>query len=118
MGGLVTRYYVQRLGGIARVGRFVTLATPHSGTVMARLFSGAGHVQMCPGSAFLRDLDSDADVLKKVGFTSLYTPLDTIIVPAKNSEQKSAVNVRVWGTMHPSFVLEKRCIEAVAKLFR
>ena len=118
MGGLVSRYYVQRLGGIDRVGRFVTLATPHRGTVMARLFSGAGHAQMCPGSAFLRDLDGDADVLKKVGFTSLYTPLDTIIVPAKNSEQKAANNVRVWCAMHPSFVLEKRCIEAVAQLFR
>lgn len=118
MGGLVSRYYVQRLGGIDRVGRFVTMATPHQGTVMARLFSGVGHAQMCPGSAFLRDLDRDADMLKKVGFTSLYTPLDTIIVPSKNSEQTAAKNVRVWGVMHPSFVLEKRCFKAVADELR
>jgi triacylglycerol lipase len=114
MGGLVSRYYVQRLGGLDRVGRFVTLATPHNGTVMAHLFRGAGHLQMRPGSSFLRDLDADADVLKRVGFTSLYTPLDTIIVPAKSSEQFAATNIKVWGVMHPSFVLEKRCINAVA----
>ena len=29
MGGLISRYYVQRLGGLDRVHRFVTLATPH-----------------------------------------------------------------------------------------
>lgn len=118
MGGLVTRYYVQRLGGIDRVGRFVTMATPHYGTVLARLFSGAGHEQMRPGSEFLRDLDRDVERLEKVGFTSLYTPLDTIIVPAKSSVQSAAKNVRVWGVMHPSFVLEKRCIRAVAAQFQ
>ena len=118
MGGLVSRYYVQRLGGIDRVGRFVTLATPHNGTQMARLFSGLGHEQMRPGSEFLRDLERDAAVLRRVGFTSLYTPLDTIIVPASSSEQSAANNVRVWGAMHPSFVLEKRCLKAVADSIR
>lgn len=32
MGGLVTRYYVQRLGGIDRVQRFITISAPHQGT--------------------------------------------------------------------------------------
>ena len=32
MGGLVARYYVQRLGGDARVHTLVTLGTPHGGT--------------------------------------------------------------------------------------
>lgn len=114
MGGLVSRYYVQRLGGIDRVNRFLTLATPHNGTVMARLFQGAGHQQMRPGSPFLRDLDRDCEMLRSVGFKSLYTPLDTIIVPAKSSEQFAAENIKVWGVMHPSFVLEKRCIKVVA----
>lgn len=113
MGGLVSRYYVQRLGGIDRVGRFVTMATPHNGTVTARMFGGTGHEQMCPGSAFLADLDRDVELLGKVHFTSLYTPLDVVILPANSSVQKAARNVKVWGSMHPSFVLEKRCMRAV-----
>ena len=32
LGGLIARYYVQRLGGDARVHTLVTLGTPHSGT--------------------------------------------------------------------------------------
>ena len=70
---------------------------------------------MCPGSAFLADLERDAESLRKVQFTSLYTPLDVVIMPAKSSVQKAARNVKVWGSMHPSFVLEKRCMQAVAE---
>ena len=32
MGGIVSRYYVQRLGGSQRVQRFITLSSPHNGT--------------------------------------------------------------------------------------
>lgn len=35
MGGLVARYYVQRLGGARRVDRLLTLGTPHLGTTAA-----------------------------------------------------------------------------------
>ena len=114
MGGLISRYFLQRLGGMERAARFVTMATPHHGTQMARLGGLPGWVQMRPGSEFLRDLARDADVLRAVPFTSLYTPLDAIIVPARNSEMPQARNVRMWAALHPSFILERRCIRAVA----
>ena len=118
MGGLVSRYYVQRLGGIERVGAFVTLATPHHGTQMARLAKRPGWLQMRPGSDFLRDLDRDADSLRRVNFTSFYTPLDAIIVPARSSEMPQARNVRKWAVIHPSLILEMRCIRAVSDALR
>jgi triacylglycerol lipase len=90
------------------------MATPHHGTHMARLANLPGWVQMRPGSGFLRDLASDAEMLRAVPFTSFYTPLDTIIVPARSSEMPQARNVRMWATIHPSFILERRCIRAVA----
>ena len=114
MGGLISRHYLQRLGGIGKVARFITMATPHHGTHMARLGNLPAWVQMRPGSEFLRDLASDADVLRAIPFTSLFTPLDAIILPARSSEMPQARNVRVWAAMHPSFILERRCIRAVA----
>ena len=118
MGGLVSRYYLQRLGGLDRVHHFVTLATPHQGTQWARLGALPGWVQMRPGSEFLRDLARDAAALRRVKFTSLYTPLDTIILPARSSDVPEARNIRAWGLIHPSFILEKRCIRAVADTLR
>ena len=118
MGGLISRYFLQRLGGLGRVARFITMATPHHGTQMARLGGLPGWVQMRPGSEFLRDLASDAHALRRVPFTSFHTPLDTIIVPARSSEVPQARNIRIWAALHPSFILERRCIRAVAAALR
>jgi triacylglycerol lipase len=118
MGGLVSRYYLQRLGGLDRVQRFVSLAAPHHGTVLAHLHHGAGGRQMRRESEFLRDLAGDSERLAGVKFTSIYTPLDLMIVPARSSEMAGARNVRMWAAMHPSLILEKRCIRAVAAALR
>ena len=118
MGGLVSRYYVQRLGGAARVGRLITIAAPHHGTVFARLNSRPGAVEMRRNSSFLRDLARDNATLSRVKFTSFYTPLDLVVVPARSSEMPQARNVRVWASLHPSLILEKRCIRTVAAALR
>lgn len=62
-GGLIGRYYVERLGGEARVRTLVTLGTPHQGT--PRAYLGCATVglfapsvwQMTPRSTFLRRLN-------------------------------------------------------------
>ncbi len=118
MGGLVSRYYLQRLGGVKRVDRFVSLAAPHHGTALAHWNAGPGGRQMRRESEFLRDLARDADRLARVKFTSIYTPLDLIILPARSSEMPQARNVRVWAALHPSLILEMRCIRAVAQSLR
>jgi triacylglycerol lipase len=56
MGGLVARYYVQRLDGAERVRRFITLSAPHHGSRLAYLLANEACRQMRPGSAFLADL--------------------------------------------------------------
>lgn len=114
MGGLISRHYMQRLGGVERVEHFVTLAAPHQGTVLAGVNRRPGVIQMRRGSDFLRDLERDVDCLKSVKFTSFYTPLDLIIVPARSSEMPQARNVRIWAAIHPSLILERRCLRAVA----
>ncbi len=114
MGGLVTRYYLQRLGGLERVQRYVTLSTPHHGTLLAYLIPNAGCRQMRPGSAFLRDLASDADRLAALDFTSFWTPLDTIIVPARSSVMPQARNERMVIALHPLMVWQGSVQRAVA----
>ena len=118
MGGLVSRYYVQRLGGAAHVGHLVTIAAPHHGTILARLHRGAGAVEMRRDSPFLRELACDDAKLSLVKFTAFYTPLDLVVMPASSSTMPQARNVRVWASLHPSLILEKRCIRAVAGALR
>lgn len=115
MGGLVSRYYIQRLGGIDRVGHFITISSPHHGTWAAWLLNNAGSVQMRPRSEFLRDLDSDISSLKKIEFTSMWTPLDLIILPPRSSRLGIGRDVRVWMPAHPLMVLAPTCQRRVAE---
>ena len=58
LGGLIARYYVQRLGGDARVDTLVTLGTPHQGSHIAHLLPPTVVPrQLLPGSDLLRELD-------------------------------------------------------------
>ena len=114
MGGLISRYYVQRLADPRRVAHFVSLAAPHQGTAMAGINRLPGILQMRRGSDFLRDLERDREALAQIKFTSFYTPLDLMILPARSSELPQARNVRIWALAHPSLILEKRCLRAIS----
>ena len=114
MGGLVSRYYLQRLNGIKQVDRFITLATPHLGTWTAWLKQNTGCKQMRPKSAFLRDLNHDLVSLNQIQFTSFWTPLDLMIIPAHSSCTGIGHEIKVWMPAHPLMVLHPKCIQMVA----
>ena len=85
-GGLVGRYYVQKLGGALRVRHLVTLGTPHRGTPWA--YSGylvrrllPSLRQMVPGSPLLREL-ADDQFPDSVRLTSIYSQRDPFCPPS------------------------------------
>ncbi len=119
MGALAARYYVQRRGGRDRVRRFISISGPHQGTMTAYSLPFAGVRQMRPGSAVLRELDSDADPWGSVDVHCIYTPYDLMIVPATSSVLTGAKSVhRVPVAVHRWMVSDVRVHELVAGLLR
>jgi triacylglycerol lipase len=114
MGGLVGRYYIQRLGGLDRVQRFITLSSPHNGTWVAYGSLREGCRQMRPHHPFLQDLNRDINTLDRLNFTSIWTPLDAMIVPASSSQVPVGRNVKVWVTLHRDMVSHPQSLKAVA----
>lgn len=55
---------------------------------------------MRPNCLFLQDLNSDADQLKKISCTALYTPLDLTILPARSSIVSFAPVIRFFVPVH------------------
>jgi triacylglycerol lipase len=110
MGGIISRYYIQRLGGIQRVQRFVTVSSPHFGTLTAYLRPNLGGNQMQPNSAFLWDLNQDAAALAQI-----WTPLDLVIVPARSSEMPVGKSCQVWVGGHAWMVTDERSLASVAE---
>jgi triacylglycerol lipase len=115
MGGLICRYYIQRLGGAARTRRLVTLATPHQGTYMAYLYRRRpACIQMRPGSAFLTDLNQDFQELQGIEITSIWTPADLTIVPATSACLPRIQSRRVTSPMHGLLLFDPWVLAQVA----
>ena len=114
MGGLVSRYYVQRLGGINRVQRFITLSAPNHGTWIAYCRQGLGCIQMRPDSAFLQDLNRDAAMLEHLDFTSIWTPYDLMIFPANSSQMPVGRNAIVPVLTHAGMLTDSTSLAALA----
>ena len=104
LGGLIARYYVQRLGGDARVRTLVTLGTPHSGTRVVPLANAHPIVrQMRPGSDLLEELTRPAPGCR-THFVSFWSDLDHLMDPLETAcidhADLRAENVRVSGIGH------------------
>jgi pimeloyl-ACP methyl ester carboxylesterase len=104
LGGLIARYYVQRLGGDLRVRTLVTLGTPHSGTRVVPLANAHPIVrQMRPGSPILEELARPAPGCR-THFVSFWSDLDHLMDPLETAcidhPDLLAQNVRVSGVGH------------------
>jgi triacylglycerol lipase len=108
MGGLVSRHYLQELGGAARCDGFFTISSPHHGTGTAHLCYGEGARQMRPGSDFLRNLAATEDRLGQMPVVSYHTPADLIILPATSSVWQRAENLSVPCPLHPLMTFSPR----------
>lgn len=113
MGGLVARYYIQRLGGIDRVQRFITISTPHKGTIAAHFSMQPGCIQMRPEHEFIQDLNRDVDRLNSLNFTSLWTPFDLIILPPSSSQLGIGTERMISALTHPWMVSDPRTLNAI-----
>jgi triacylglycerol lipase len=115
MGGLVCRYFLQRLTGLDRVRRFIAISTPHHGSWFAYGIPNQGCRQMRPGSAFLKDLNQDMRALEKVRIVSIWTPFDMTIMPASSSRIPFGKEVKLPIGMHRMMISDKRTFTAVAE---
>lgn len=114
MGGLVSRYYLQRLGGLARVQRFISISTPHKGTALAYLSRRFGVGQMRPGSPLLRSLNSDIHQLEKVRFFSFWTPFDLLILPPWSSDMGIGQVEMLKVRAHNRMIQDRAGLDAIA----
>src|ERR1044072_338811 len=106
LGGLIARYYVQRLGGDTRVRTLVTLGTPHSGTRAVPLAHAHPIVrQMRPGSELLEELTRPAPGCR-THFVSFWSDLDPLMDPLETAcidhPDLTVDHVRVTVTAHPA----------------
>jgi hypothetical protein len=116
MGGLIARYYVQRLDGDARVHTLVTLGTPHGGTRAARLFPRGVCQQLTPGSEVMTELSQPVEACE-TRFVSFWSDIDALMVPKQSARldhpDLASRNVLMRGVGHMSLPIDRRIVREI-----
>ncbi|MGF1453070.1 MAG: esterase/lipase family protein [Opitutales bacterium] len=117
MGGLVSRYYLQELGGHARCQSFVVISSPLRGTLTGYAYVGDGAKQMRFNSEFLTALDAPDSLarLDRIPLYAYHTPLDLMIIPAESSAWHLATNRTFWVAAHPLMLWDDAVIAALVE---
>jgi triacylglycerol lipase len=118
LGGLIARYYVQRLGGDLRVHTLVTLGTPHHGTLAAHLVPFQLCRQLRPSSDLYAELDEPANC--RTRFVAFWSDLDQLVVPHDNARLRhpdlTIDNEKVFGVGHMSLPINAAIVQKVAQV--
>ncbi|WP_329182404.1 esterase/lipase family protein [Streptomyces sp. NBC_01477] len=104
LGGLIARYYVQRLDGDLRVRTLVTLGTPHAGTRAVPVLAPHPIIrQMRPGSEVLVELAQPAPGCR-TRFVAFWSDLDQVMIPVETARlvhpDLPVENIKVSGVGH------------------
>lgn len=89
LGGIISRIYLQELGGARRVDRCITLGTPHEGTYNAYWVASKVGDSLRPNSGLLKRLRASRPNAGNVRYCAIVGGSDNVVLPrvfAKNGE--------------------------------
>jgi triacylglycerol lipase len=116
MGGLSTRYYIKRLAGLSTTGKYVSFGTPHYGGDIACVLDEPNGGQMCPGSAFLVDLNEGDDTPGDIPYTTIWS--DQEVPDSAGKLDGGACFVNIPGVGHADEPASSAIIDAVLQALR
>ena len=116
MGGPLSRYAIKNLGLAGRVGKVITLGSPHYGSRIAALFPARGAAaQMRYRSPFVQELAEEGECPGGARFFCLYSEMDNFVLPAATAVLENAEeNLHLPYLGHCSLLYSPRVARAVA----
>ncbi len=123
LGGIISRIYLQELGGSRRVDRCITLGTPHEGTYNAYWVASKVGDSLRPNSRLLKRLKATRAVAANVRFCAIVGGSDNVVLPrifaANGGDVVYLPNVGHLGILFSPAVFRavtERLLEPVARV--
>ena len=116
MGGIIGRYWLQKFNGYKRTRRFISIGSPHKGTLMAQLvpnYPFRGISQMKINSRFLRKLAKNDFFLNDIEFISFFTYWDLMVFPGWWTNLNSGEKISVKVYQHKNLVKNKLSVDKI-----
>ncbi len=117
MGGLIGRVWLQYLNGTKRTERFITVGTPHNGTLTAQLIPSwlfPGIAQMKLGSVLLKELNDNSNSLTSVDCISFYCLYDLMVFPGWRAVLPVGPSFPIAVLTHKGLIKHSHAINVIA----
>ena len=116
MGGIIGRYWIQKFSGYKRTRRFVSIGSPHKGTLIAQLvpiYPFRGISEMKINSKFLRELAKNDFFLDDIECINFFTYWDLMVFPGwwTNLNLGKKISVKVYK--HRNLVRNKSVVDKI-----
>ena len=116
MGGIIARYWIKKLNGYLKTKRFISVGSPHSGTLTAQfvprnLFKGISEMKI--NSPLLRELSDYDYLLKEIDCLSFYTRWDFMVFPGWRAHLPMGRKYKLNIYKHRNLVRNPRAIDSI-----
>ncbi|PXA05003.1 lipase [Coraliomargarita sinensis] len=118
MGSLISRYYLQRLGGLERVRYFFNISGPQRGTLAAHVWPGKAARDMRFGSRFIRELNADLNKLSQIDIRTYRTPFDLLVIPSGSSKLPGSEDRLIYAPLHHRMLCQESLFKDIAATLR
>ena len=118
MGSLVSRHYLQCLGGSRRTTHFFSISGPNNGTLTAHFWPGKGSRDMRFQSAFLTNLNKHTTELDRVEIHNYRTPFDHMIIPSRSTNWSHGEEHIIPALTHDRMIKHPRLVEHISRVLQ
>lgn len=113
MGGLVSRLAMLDPALRGRVRTFVTLGTPHHGTLAARFLGTPRGMDLRPGSEVLAKIAAQVPWSGSPRLVCFWSPADVLMLPATTASVEGADNRELQNVSHAGWLTRPRALARV-----
>ena len=116
MGGIIGRYWINKFNGHKRTKRFITVGSPHNGTLTSQLvpkYPFRGISEMKINSSLLRDLAKYDYYLNDIDCISFFTFWDLMVFPGWRAHLNVGEKISLKILKHRNLVRNPAAVERI-----
>ena len=116
MGGIIGRYWIKKFNGYKRTRKFITVGSPHNGTLASQLvpkYPFTGISEMKINSFLLRELSKYDYLLKGINCISFFTYWDLMVFPGWRANLNSGEKISLKIYKHKNLVQNPEAVERI-----
>tara|TARA_Y100000766_G_C18772106_1_gene538847 strand:+ start:393 stop:962 length:570 start_codon:yes stop_codon:yes gene_type:complete len=118
MGGIIGRYWIKKFNGYKRTRRFITVGSPHNGTLASQLvpnYPFSGIAEMKINSKLLRDLSKYDYLLNEIDCISFFTYWDLMVFPGWRANLNIGEKISLKVFKHRNLVSNPIAVERIVE---